>query len=60
MGMVRQWQQLNHGNRLSHSGTEARPDFVRLAKSFGWQAQTVSHPSELAGALAECLASEGP
>ncbi len=60
MGMVRQWQQLNHGNRLSHSWTEALPDFVMLAKSFGWQAQTVSHPSELAGALAQCLASEGP
>ena len=60
MGMVRQWQQLNHGNRLSHSWTEALPDFVLLAKSFGWQAQTVSHPSQLVGALAECLASEGP
>ena len=60
MGMVRQWQQLNHGNRLSHSWTEALPDFVLLAKSFGWQARTVSHPSELAGALAECLASDGP
>ena len=60
MGMVRQWQQLNHGNRLSHSWTEALPDFVLLAKSFGWQAQTVSHPSQLAGALAECLASDGP
>ena len=60
MGMVRQWQQLNHGNRLSHSWTEALPDFVLLAKSFGWRAQTVSHPSQLAGALAECLASDGP
>ena len=60
MGMVRQWQQLNHGNRLSHSWTEALPDFVLLAKSFGWQARTVSHPGELAAALAECLASDGP
>ena len=60
MGMVRQWQQLNHGNRLSHSWTEALPDFVLLAKSFGWQAQTVSQPSQLGGALAECLASDGP
>ena len=60
MGMVRQWQQLNHGNRLSHSWTAALPDFVMLAKSFGWQAQTVSHPSQLAGALAECLDSDGP
>ena len=26
MGMVRQWQQLLHGNRLSHSYTEAMPE----------------------------------
>jgi acetolactate synthase-1/2/3 large subunit len=34
MGMVRQWQELNHGNRLSHSWNEALPDFVALAKAF--------------------------
>src|SRR4051812_46429952 len=35
MGMVRQWQQLLHGNRLSHSYSEALPDFVKLADAFG-------------------------
>ena len=35
MGMVRQWQQLLHGNRLSHSYSEALPDFVKLAEAFG-------------------------
>ena len=35
MGMVRQWQQLLHGNRLSHSYSEAMPDFVKLAEAFG-------------------------
>jgi len=35
MGMVRQWQQLLHGNRLSHSYTEALPDFVKLAEAYG-------------------------
>jgi acetolactate synthase-1/2/3 large subunit len=35
MGMVRQWQQLLHGNRLSHSYTEAMPDFVKLAEAYG-------------------------
>jgi len=34
MGMVRQWQQLLHGNRLSHSYSEAMPDFVKLADAF--------------------------
>ncbi|MBD9663065.1 acetolactate synthase-1/2/3 large subunit [Variovorax paradoxus] len=60
MGMVRQWQELNHGNRLSHSWNEALPDFVALAKAFGWGARRVSDPAALEAALAECLASEGP
>jgi len=60
MGMVRQWQELNHGNRLSHSWNEALPDFVALAKAFGWGARRVSDPAELEAALAECLACEGP
>ncbi len=60
MGMVRQWQELNHGNRLSHSWNEALPDFVALANAFGWGARRVSDPAELPAALAECLASEGP
>ncbi|RZL54953.1 MAG: biosynthetic-type acetolactate synthase large subunit [Variovorax sp.] len=60
MGMVRQWQELNHGNRLSHSWNEALPDFVALAKAFGWGARRVSDPAELDDALAECLAYDGP
>ena len=60
MGMVRQWQELNHGNRLSHSWNEALPDFVALARAFGWGARRVSDPAELSDALAECLAWNGP
>ena len=60
MGMVRQWQELNHGNRLSHSWNEALPDFVALAKAFGWGARRVAEPAELDAALAECLAYDGP
>jgi len=60
MGMVRQWQQLNHGNRLSHTSNEAQPDFVQLARSFGWAARSVCDPAELAQALIECMAHEGP
>ena len=60
MGMVRQWQQLNHGNRLSHSWNEAMPDFVALARAFGWGARRVDHAADLAPALTECLAAPGP
>jgi acetolactate synthase-1/2/3 large subunit len=31
MGMVRQWQELHHDARYSHSYSEALPDFVALA-----------------------------
>ena len=60
MGMVRQWQELNHGNRLSHSWNAAVPDFVALAKAFGWGARRVAVPAELEDALAECMALDGP
>src|SRR5205823_5741123 len=60
MGMVRQWQQLNHGNRLSHSWNAALPDFVALARAFGWGARSVADPAELSEALQECLSHPGP
>ena len=60
MGMVRQWQELIHGGRYSHSYTEALPDFVALARAFGWQARRVERREDLAGALQECIAAHGP
>jgi acetolactate synthase-1/2/3 large subunit len=60
MGMVRQWQELLHDNRISHSYTESLPDFVALAHAFGWGAAAVSKPAELDAALRECLAYSGP
>ncbi|MBH9577801.1 biosynthetic-type acetolactate synthase large subunit [Inhella proteolytica] len=60
MGMVRQWQQLHYEGRYSHSYTEALPDFVQVARGFGWQARRVTARAELEDALAECLASEQP
>ena len=60
MGMVRQWQELIHGGRYSHSYNESLPDFVALAQAFGWQAARVSDPAELDAALAACLNSDGP
>lgn len=35
MGMVRQWQELLHGERYSESYTESLPDFVKLAEAYG-------------------------
>lgn len=60
MGMVRQWQELIHGGRYSHSYTEALPDFVAVARGFGWQADTVTRRDRLDAALARCLNSDSP
>ncbi len=60
MGMVRQWQELNHGGRYSHSYTEALPDFPALARAFGWQGRAVSARAELDSSLLECIESSGP
>ncbi|UUP16091.1 acetolactate synthase 3 large subunit [Nitratireductor thuwali] len=55
MGMVRQWQQLLHGNRLSHSYTEALPDFVKLAEAYGGHGIRCEKPAELDDAIREMI-----
>ncbi|WOC17036.1 acetolactate synthase 3 large subunit [Pseudochrobactrum sp. MP213Fo] len=60
MGMVRQWQQLLHGNRLSHSYTEAMPDFVKLAEAYGGTGIRCSKPAELDDAIMQMIETEGP
>ena len=55
MGMVRQWQQLLHGNRLSHSYTEAMPDFVLMAQAFGAHGIRCDKPSDLDEAIQEMI-----
>jgi acetolactate synthase-1/2/3 large subunit len=60
MGMVRQWQQLLHGNRLSHSYTEAMPDFVKLAEAYGGVGLQVMKPADLDGALQEMIKVKKP
>ena len=55
MGMVRQWQQLLHGGRYSHSYSEALPDFVKLAEAFGAVGIRASTPDELDGKIMEMI-----
>jgi acetolactate synthase I/II/III large subunit len=55
MGMVRQWQQLLHGNRLSNSYTEAMPDFVMLAKAYGGHGIQCEKPGDLDAAIQEMI-----
>lgn len=60
MGMVRQWQQLLHGNRLSHSYSEALPDFVKLAEAYGAVGIRAEKPDELDDAIREMIAVDRP
>lgn len=60
MGMVRQWQQLLHGNRLSHSYTEAMPDFVKLAEAYGGHGIRCEKPDELDDAIKEMISVRKP
>jgi acetolactate synthase I/II/III large subunit len=55
MGMVRQWQQLLHGNRLSNSYTEALPDFVKLAEAYGGVGIRAEKPAELDDKIQEMI-----
>ena len=60
LGMVRQWQELLHGERYSHSWSEALPDFVKLAEAFGAKGILCTDPADLDDAIMEMLAHDGP
>ncbi|WP_323036940.1 acetolactate synthase 3 large subunit [Pararhodobacter sp.] len=60
LGMVRQWQQLLHGERYSQSWSESLPDFVKLAEAFGAKGLRVDHPDQLDDAILEMIAYDGP
>ena len=60
MGMVRQWQQLLHGNRLSHSYMDSLPDFVKLAEAYGAVGMRAEKPAELDEKIEAMIACDKP
>ena len=60
LGMVRQWQQLLHGERYSQSWSESLPDFVKLAEAFGCGGAQVRDPKDLDGAIQAMIDFDGP
>jgi acetolactate synthase I/II/III large subunit len=60
MGMVRQWQQLLHGGRYSHSYSEALPDFVKMAEAFGCLGLRATKPAELDDKIRQMIDSPKP
>jgi acetolactate synthase I/II/III large subunit len=60
LGMVRQWQELLHGERYSQSWSESLPDFVKLAEAFGCKGIQCKDPKDLDDAIMEMLRYDGP
>ena len=60
MGMVRQWQDLNHDGRYANSYTASLPDFVKLAESYGATGIVVDKPDELDAAIMKMIEIDGP
>ncbi len=60
MGMVRQWQQLLHGERYSHSYSASLPDFVKLAEAYGALGLRAERPDELDAAIQSMIDAPGP
>ena len=60
LGMVRQWQELLHGERYSHSWSESLPDFDKLADAYGIKGITCSNPKDLDDRIEEMVNHPGP
>mgnify|MGYP006272651027 CR=1 FL=1 len=60
MGMVRQWQELLHGERYAHSYSAALPDFVKMADSFGCHGIRCDNPAELDDKIREMIDTPKP
>jgi acetolactate synthase-1/2/3 large subunit len=60
MGMVRQWQQLLHGERYSQSYSEALPDFVKLAEAFGAVGLRATELGQLDDVIGEMIETRRP
>jgi acetolactate synthase-1/2/3 large subunit len=60
MGMVRQWQELLHGGRYSHSYSEALPDFVKLAEAYQAHGIRCEKPADLDAKIREMIEVKKP
>ena len=57
LGMVRQWQELFFDGRYSETVLDDNPDFVALAAAFGIPGRHISTAADVAGGIADLLAS---
>ncbi|MBB3409803.1 acetolactate synthase-1/2/3 large subunit [Rhizobium sp. BK316] len=60
LGMIRQWQQILHGNRQDRSYSASLPDFVKLAEAYGAVGIRCERPDELDAKICEMIAIDRP
>ena len=60
LGMVRQWQELFHRNRLSAVRLDTFPDVARLAAAYGLRGLTLTNPQQLRADLENLMGQPGP
>ena len=59
MGMVRQWQEMFHGNRYSESYMDSLPDFVKLAEAYGIKGLRCEKLQDVDATIEEMIAHKG-
>jgi acetolactate synthase-1/2/3 large subunit len=60
LGLVHQQQTLFYGRRVFASKYSRSPDFVAIARGFGWRARTLDGETDAVAVLAAELAAPGP
>lgn len=60
LGMVRQWQELFHDKRYSHTQLDSNPDFVQVAKAYGVAGFLVEKKEDVRPAIEESISINGP
>ena len=60
LGMVRQWQKLFYDKRYAHTELSDTPDFVMLAKAYGWEGERVEAACDIDAAYQRMLEADGP
>jgi acetolactate synthase I/II/III large subunit len=60
LGMIRQWQQILHGNRRDKSYSASLPDFVKLAEAYGAVGLRCERPDQLDDKIREMIAIDRP
>src|SRR3546814_9518157 len=60
LGMVRQWQELLHGERYAEAYSDGLPDFIKLAEAYGLTGLRATKPGEVDDVIRQMIETPGP